>query len=160
MTDDHCIFDHRLKTPFVLHVALIYITASTESAAILCAFGKVSLAGRLGIRETFVMQACMAAFSLQFAVPLQTHFPSLSGNREKSPNLWSNAHSPYLSQGANPGAESSKKKFCSGIWAISLCSVEPHYYKLTLVPFRASFGLCMTSAAACSSISQPASKEM
>lgn len=50
VTGDHCIFDHRLKNPFVLHVALMYFTPSTKSAVVLCAFGKVSFAGRLGFR--------------------------------------------------------------------------------------------------------------
>lgn len=87
VTDDHCIFDHRLKNPFVLHVALIYITASTKSAVLLCAFGKVSFAEGWSSEKIFVMQDCIAAFSLQFAVPLQTHFPSYSGNRKRLPNL-------------------------------------------------------------------------
>lgn len=38
--------------------------------------------------KIFVMQACIAAFSLQFALPLQTYFPTHSGNRKKTHQIF------------------------------------------------------------------------
>lgn len=79
--------------------------------------------------KIFVMQACIAAFSLQFALPLQTYFPTHSGNRKKTHQnlLCPNTH---LSQAANPGATAHPFQWIS---------VNSEYFRNNLINFWLHF---------------------